>query len=91
MGAEVSPLSATGAETQSPVLWNYRKAQRSFSLPRWLSGKNPPADDADSPPGSERCPEEEMASHPSILAWEIPGPEEHGGLRSMGSQESHTT
>ena len=30
--------------------------------------------------------EEEMATHSSILAWEIPGIEEHGGLQSEGSQ-----
>ena len=27
-----------------------------------------------------------MAIHSSILAWEIPGTEEPGGLQSMGSQ-----
>ena len=27
-----------------------------------------------------------MATHPSILAWEIPWEEEPGGLQSMGSQ-----
>ena len=30
--------------------------------------------------------EEEMATHSSILAWEIPWIEEPGGLQSMGSQ-----
>ena len=35
--------------------------------------------------------EEEMATHPSILAWRIPQTEEAGGLQSMGSQESDTT
>ena len=30
--------------------------------------------------------EQEMATHSSILAWEIPWPEEPGGLQSMGSQ-----
>ena len=30
--------------------------------------------------------EEEMATHSSILAWEIPRTEESGGLQSMGSQ-----
>ena len=30
--------------------------------------------------------EEEMATPSRILAWEIPWSEEHGGLRSMGSQ-----
>ena len=30
--------------------------------------------------------EEEMATHSSILAWEIPWTEEPGGLQSMGLQ-----
>ena len=29
-----------------------------------------------------------MATHSSILAWEIPRTEEPGGLQSMGSQKS---
>ena len=33
---------------------------------------------------------EEMATHSSILAWEIPWTEEPGRLQSMGSQESQT-
>ena len=30
--------------------------------------------------------EEKMATHSSILAWEIPWTKEAGGLQSMGSQ-----
>ena len=30
--------------------------------------------------------EKEMATHSSIIAWEIPWKEEPGGLQSMGSQ-----
>ena len=30
--------------------------------------------------------EEEIATHSCILAWEIPGTEEPGGLSSMGSE-----
>ena len=30
--------------------------------------------------------EEQMGTHSSILAWEIPWAEEPGGLQSMGSQ-----
>ena len=30
--------------------------------------------------------EEEMATHPSILAWRIPWTEEPGGLQSLGLQ-----
>ena len=35
--------------------------------------------------------EKEMATHSSILAWEIPWTEELGGLQSMGWQETDTT
>ena len=34
--------------------------------------------------------EKEVATHSSILAWEIPGTEEPGGLQSVGSQKSRT-
>ena len=35
--------------------------------------------------------EKEIATHSSILAWEIPWTEEAGGQQSMGSQESDMT
>ena len=35
--------------------------------------------------GQEDALEKEMATHFSILAWEIPWTEEPGGLQSMGS------
>ena len=41
------------------------------------------ARDADSIPGSGRFPENRMAIHSSILAWEIPRTGESGGLQSM--------
>ena len=44
------------------------------------------AGDAGSIHGSEDPLEKEMATHPSILAWEIPGTEEPGGPQSMGLQ-----
>ena len=34
--------------------------------------------------------EKEMATHSSILAWEIPWTEDPGGLQSMVSQKSWT-
>ena len=34
--------------------------------------------------GQEDPLEEEMATHPSILAWKIPWTKEPGGLQSMG-------
>ena len=36
--------------------------------------------------GREDSLEKEMATHSSILAWEIPWTEESGGLQSMGLQ-----
>ena len=42
--------------------------------------------DGSSVPGSGRSLEEEMATHSSILAWEIPRTEEPGGLWSTGLQ-----
>ena len=35
--------------------------------------------------------EKEMATHSSILAWEIPWTEEPGQLQSMGSQRADVT
>ena len=36
--------------------------------------------------GQEDPLEKEMATHPSILAWEIPWTDKPGGLQSMGFQ-----
>ena len=38
--------------------------------------------------GREDPLEEEMVTHSSILAWEIPWTEDPGRLQSMGSQKS---
>ena len=40
--------------------------------------------------GWENSLEKEMATHPSILAWEIPRTEEPGGQQSTGLQKSRT-
>ena len=42
-------------------------------------------------PGREDLLEKEMATHSSVLAWEIPWMEEPGRLQSMGPKESDTT
>ena len=39
-------------------------------------------------PGREDPLEKEMATHSSILAWEIPWKEEPGGLQRVGHKES---
>ena len=51
--------------------------------------KNLPANarDAGSIPGWEDPLEKEMATHSSILAWEIPWTEEPSRLQSMGRKE----
>ena len=40
--------------------------------------------------GREDPLEKELATHSSILAWEIPWAEEPGRLQSIGSQKSQT-
>ena len=59
----------------------------------WLSGKESTfnAGDTGLILGWEDPLEKEMATHSSILAWEIPWTEEPGGLQSMESKESDTT
>ena len=42
-------------------------------------------------PGWGRSLDKDMATHSSILAWEIPWTEEPGRLESMGSQKSQDT
>ena len=60
-------------------------------LPRWLSGKEPACKCRRfrSNPWVRKIPEEEMATHFTILAWEIPWTEEPGGYR--GLKELNTT
>ena len=38
--------------------------------------------------GGEDSLKKEVATHSSILAWEIPWPEDPGGLQSMGLEKS---
>ena len=66
---------------------------RNTRLPRWLGGKESICLPMQEPEetwvqslGREDPPEEEMATHSSILGWEIPWTEERGRLQSMGSQ-----
>ena len=49
------------------------------------------AGDTGSIPGLGISPEKKMATHSSILAWEIPRTEEPGGLQSQGSQRDFMT
>ena len=62
-----------------------------MSFPGGSEVKNPPANAGDMGliPGLGRS-TKEMATHTSILAWEISWTEEPSGLQSMGSQKSQT-
>ena len=60
-----------------------------MGLPRWLGGKEPPANAGDM--GQEGPLQKEMTTHSRSLAWEIPWTEEPGGLRSMGHKELDMT
>ena len=59
-----------------------------LGLPKWLRCKESAcqAEDAGLIPESGRSPGEGMATHSSILAWNIPWTEEPDGLQSTGSQ-----
>ena len=59
-------------------------------LPKWLSGKESTcqAGDVGLIPGLEESLEKEMATHSSILAYEISWAEESGQLQSMKLQKN---
>ena len=63
-----------------------------YGFPGGLVGKESAcnAGGSGSIPGWGRPLEKEMATHSSILVWEIPRTEKPRGLQSMGSQESDT-
>ena len=64
----------------------------SLVLTSGLAVKNPPAmqETQVQSLGWEEPLEKEMATHSSILAWEIPQTQEPGRLQSMGLQKSKT-
>ena len=63
-----------------------------WGFPGGSAGKHMPANvgDMGSIPGSGRSPGEGNGNHSSILAWEIPLPEEPDRLQSMGLQKNLT-
>ena len=68
-----------------------------MSLPWWLSGKRekkihlPIQEIQVGSLGWQDLLEKKIATHSSILAWEIPWTEEPGVLQSTGRKESDTT
>ena len=75
----------------------YHKARQTRRVfPAGSVVKNPPtnagdARDAGSIPGSGNCSEKEMATHSSILAWEIHGQRSLVGYSPWGHKESDMT
>ena len=57
-----------------------------MGLPGDSNGKEPACEMWVQSLGQEDPPEEEMATHSSILAWRIPWPENPGGLQSVELQ-----
>ena len=90
----MSPALAGRSSTTGPpgsALFLFCSCVRVISFPGGSVVKNLPANAADtgdtgSSLGQEDPLEEEMATHSSTLAWEIPWIEEPGGLQSKGSQ-----
>ena len=75
--------------TEMGVYWLKIKLSRYRGFPGGAVVKNPPANAGDSRfnPQVRKIPlEMDMATHSSILDWEIPRTEEPGGLQSVGSQ-----
>ena len=64
-----------------------------MAFPGCSAAKNPPAmqETKVQTLGQEDSLQKEMATHSSIIAWEIPWTEKLGGLQSMGSQRVTTT
>ena len=73
------------------LLLSHRGSGNSLGFPGGSAVKNPLAMQETwvLPLGLEDPLEKEMATHSSILAWEIPWTEEPGGLQSVGLQNRH--
>ena len=88
--ANAEDLSLVPGSGRSPREENGNPLQY-WGLPRWLRGKESPTvqelqETQFRSLGQEDPLEAEMATHSSILAWEIPWTEEPGKQQSMGSQ-----
>ena len=84
-------LNEVYSETNKKKILLVLKSPRGYPWYLLSVRKNPPANagDAGSVPGSGRSlGETEMATHCSILAWEVPWTVEPGGLQSVGSPET---
>ena len=62
-----------------------------YVLPGSPVGRESTCNTGDHLPVQEESLEMEMATHSSILAWEIPKTEDPRGLQTLGSQKFYTT
>ena len=96
--------NAVSREKQSQCVWRLRTSgdtvQRGAGghggFPEGSVIENPSADTGDtghsgSVPEMGRCPEREMATHSSILAWNMPWTESLAGYSPQGRKESDRT
>ena len=87
---------SSGWEDQSQVAYLLLQGHSNYAgAPSGSVVKNPPANAGDIRDmvlslGPEDPLEKEIATHSSILAWEVPWTKEPGGLQSMGSEKSWT-
>ena len=82
-------LQSTGSQTVRHDLATQQQQQVLYGLPWWLSGKESASQcrrlEFKSLGWEDRL-EQEVESHSSVLAWEIPWTEEPGSIQSMRSQ-----
>ena len=82
-------LQSTGSQTVRHDLATQQQQQVLYGLPWWLSGKESACQcrrlEFKSLGWEDRL-EQEVESHSSVLAWEIPWTEEPGSIQSMRSQ-----
>ena len=71
---------------QEPHFENYRCGVQASQLAQWWRIRLPMQETQVQSLRQDNSLEEEMATHSSILAWEIPWTEEPGGLQSVRSQ-----
>ena len=84
----LNPESLGGQESKVGFAGSKGKLPRSWGFPGGSDSKESACNMRDQVRslGLEHPLEKGMATHSSILAWEIPWTEEPGGLQSMGSQ-----
>ena len=82
----ICPLPSNWPETLFPNNYSWYEGLSGDTLVNNLPANEGDARDASLIPGWRRAPRKEMATHSSILAWEIPWIDEIGGLQSMGLQ-----